>query len=181
MHTSVCVQANSDAEESDSDDESVHLSRLHATMVAALLSAVPFTVAGVAMVLNAWHSKRHHERRWHTAVPLLVAAIFFALLPVFTQAAHTLGAVVALTLTAAGVWATHGPFFSWPSSFLGPQSASLGFALVKTLGAVGGFLGPLLVGVLADARGGSFTLGALCLAGFTTLASLLVLAFRYKH
>lgn len=130
------------------------------------------------MLANAWSSRRTRERRWHTALPMLLAALAFAALAPAAKVAGPAGAVLALTLAAAGVWAPHGPFFSWPSAILEPRHASLGFALIKTLGAIGGFAGPLLVGMLADAGGGSFTAGAVVLAGVAALAALLTAIFR---
>lgn len=46
----------------------------HVNILASLLAGLPFAVAGVVMVLNARHAKRRDERRWHTAIPLCVAA-----------------------------------------------------------------------------------------------------------
>lgn len=44
---------------------------------AAVLSAVPFTLAAAAMVAVAHHSRLRGERRWHVALPLLLAALAF--------------------------------------------------------------------------------------------------------
>lgn len=38
-----------------------------------------------------------------------------------------------------------GPFFSWPALFLG-EHAPAGFAFINSCGAVGGFIGPYLLG-----------------------------------
>lgn len=51
--------------------------QLHAVVVASLLAALPFALAGVCMVGNAYSTKRHNERRLHTAVPLAVAGVAF--------------------------------------------------------------------------------------------------------
>lgn len=69
------------------------------------------------------------------------------------------------------------PSHSWPAALLSPEAAALGFALIKTGGAVGGFIGPLVVGALADALHG-FSGAVLLLAGVAAACGALVLAFR---
>ena len=176
----------------------------------SLLSALPFCGAALCMVANAQHAKRADERRLHTAVPMLAAALGLAALPMLS-AAGPAPALLALTLAASGIWATHGPFFrwggvrawggeswggdaarwlglggqvgnpcgpaacarSWPSAFLDQRSAAIGFALVKTGGAVGGFAGPFLVGALADAFSG-YTAAMVLLAGVAAGSAALV-------
>lgn len=69
---------------------------------------------------------------------------------------------------------------SWPSALLDHKAAAIGFALVKTGGAVGGFLGPFGVGALADAFHG-YTAAMLMLAGVALAAGALVFAFRDRR
>src|SRR5437899_1024225 len=52
-----------------------------------LIGALPFVAAFIAMQINGWHSDKTRERRWHTAVPMLVAA--GALLVLLTQVRST--------------------------------------------------------------------------------------------
>ena len=40
-----------------------------------------------------------------------------------------------------------GPFYSLPSQFLSGSRAAVGVAFINTVGAVGGFVGPLLLGL----------------------------------
>jgi cyanate permease len=61
------------------------------------------------------------------------------------------------------------------------KSAAIGFALVKTGGAVGGFAGPFVLGALADAFNG-YTVAMLLLAGVAVAAAGLVLVFNdHRH
>jgi hypothetical protein len=43
---------------------------------------------------------------------------------------------------------------SWPSVLLDPADASIGFAFINSIGAVGGFAGPVMLGTLAEHSGG---------------------------
>ena len=78
---------------------------------------------------------------------------------------HPLGR---LGLTAFGVLGWLGPFWALPTAFLREQGAAGGIALINSMGAVGGFVGPYLIGE-ARQRTGGFTAGllilALCLVG----------------
>ena len=56
------------------------------------------------------------------------------------------GGYVTIILAQMGVWAGHGPLLSWPAQFLNGGAAALGFAVVKTVGALGSFAGTWLIG-----------------------------------
>ena len=155
-----------DSDDDDADDAMALLVR------ASLLSAVPYCAAAVVMVANARHSRAAGERRLHTALPLLAAAVGLALLPLAAEGGGPAAALVALTLAVSGIWATHGPFFSWPAAVFAAdqQAGTVGFALVKTGGSVGSFAGPFLVGALADLMHG-YTIPMLVLAGAAVAAA----------
>lgn len=65
------------------------------------------------------------------------------------------------------------PFPSWPAALLDRDAAAMGFALVKTCGSVGSFLGPLLIGWLADLMHG-YSGAVVMLAGVSAAAAALV-------
>ena len=62
-----------------------------------------------------------------------------------------------------------------PSSFLGGTAAAGGIALINSIGILGGFLGPFLIGVLKEHTGG-YTSAMAMLAGVLLIAALMVLA-----
>ncbi|PSC74031.1 MFS transporter isoform A [Micractinium conductrix] len=142
---------------------------------AALLSALPFCAAAVAMVANAHHARARDERRLHTALPMVATALALAGTPALV-ALGPAPALLGLSAAAAGIWAVHGPFFSWPAALLDRQPAALAFALIKSGGAVGGFAGPLAVGAMADVLGG-WGGAMLLLAGCALACAGLVLVF----
>jgi D-galactonate transporter len=126
-----------------------------------LLAAVPNLCAVVAMVLNGAHSDRTGERRWHVALPAFVGAVGWAL----TAADVRPFSLVALALVHAGVMSMLATFWSLPTSFLSGRAAAGGIALINSLGNLGGFVGPNLLGQ-SKAITGSFTLGLALLALF---------------
>lgn len=138
-----------------------------------LLSAVPYVAATIGLVVVGASSDRRGERRWHVAVPCVIGALGFVLTVI---APHTLAVSLAtLSLAAFGIWGTLGPYWTLPTAFLRGTAAAGGIALVNSVGNVGGFVGPILVGWVRD-RTGRFEPGLLALAGILVLGALAVLA-----
>jgi len=108
-----------------------------------LMNALPFLAAMVGMTIVGWHSDRRGERRWHIVCSLILAATGCALAAIANNVAMIL---VAFSIAAIGVWAVIGPFWALTTSFLGGAAAAGGIALINSMGNIGGFLGPYLMG-----------------------------------
>ena len=114
------------------------------------VSAIPNLVAAVAMVLVGARSDRSGERLLYVAGCAAAAAIGF----VASAWLHSpAGVVLALSLAAAGLLSSHGPFWPLPSAFLSDSAAAGGIALIASIANVAGFLGPYATGVLRGASG----------------------------
>ena len=118
-----------------------------------VLSGDPYASPPAAMVVVGRHSDRTGERRWHVAVPALVGAAGFVLTIAVSSAASVLALTGALSLAAMGIWGALGPFWALPPAFLRRPAAAGGVALVNSVGNLGGFAGPTLVGYVRDATG----------------------------
>lgn len=128
---------------------------------AALLSAIPYLVATVAMVVVARMSDRSGERRWHAAASMAVSGVAFL---VSTRLMHEpIWALAMLSVAWAGLKAAQGPFWAIPPAFLTGSAAAGGIALVNSVANLGGQVGPALAGALERATGG-FTAGLLASA-----------------
>lgn len=115
------------------------------------LITIPYTVAIIAMVCCNVSADRHHERRWHTAIPCLLTAVGLLLSAMsFDSLVLTM---LALTLAAAGASTTQATFWSLPSSFLTGAAAAAGIALVNSLGNIAGMASTSLVGWMTDLTG----------------------------
>ena len=134
---------------------------------AVLLSAIPFATAAVSMILIGKSSERTGERRYHGSISVLVGALLMgALALAVTLGAPTVVLIVLLSSSAAGIWGVHAPLVSWPYAFLPPNQASAAFAVTNSWGALGGFLGPSILGLLAQTTGSySVSLGFLAIGG----------------
>lgn len=116
-----------------------------------LLSAIPFAVAVVAMILVARSADKRRERRWHVALSGLAGALGLVLS--VTWAHNTTLALAALTLATAGIITSLPLFWSLPTAFLAGAGAAAGIAMVNSIGNLAGFLSPYAVGWLKQVTG----------------------------
>jgi MFS transporter, ACS family, tartrate transporter len=142
-----------------------------------LITAIPYAIAAIGMVLVGRRSDRTGERHWHLALPALGGALGFLAV---TRIGSTGPLVAALSLTAFGVLGWLGPFWSMPTAMLKEQAAAGGIALVNSMGAVGGFVGPYVLGQVKE-RTGSFTGGLLILGGCLVAAVLVVIGLNQRR
>jgi len=122
------------------------MSDLHVGMWGAL----PFIWSFLLMQINGWHSDRTAERRWHSAVPLLVAAAGFLLLTTRPQTMPMLLTFFIMASTATVYLPT-----SWaiPSELLSPTIVATAVGLINSVGSVSGFAGPYAFGYLHTVTG----------------------------
>jgi len=142
--------------------------------VVGWVNAIPYLVAAVVMPLVGRHSDRTGERRWHVAVAAASSAAGFAMAGHFR---NPYIAMASLTLALVGLKSAMGPFWALGTAFLSGTAAAGGIALINSVGNLGGFVGPTLVGVIKD-RTGSDTAALLLLGGALLLMGLLALALR---
>lgn len=140
-------------------------------MTIGILSVIPFAVALVVQFMNARHSDRTGERRWHVAVPAFAAAIGWATLP--SAQGNLPLSMLALTLATAGTLGLTGPFWTLPSSFLTGKAAAAGIALLSTIAGLGNLFSPMLVGWISattgSLAGGQYYFAALMVIGAVAL------------
>jgi ACS family tartrate transporter-like MFS transporter len=139
-----------------------------------LIAAIPYIIAAVTMVLVGMSSDRTGERHLHLAGCVTVGAIGLVLSSMTTQPVL---ALVTLSIAAAGIWGGLGPFWAMPTAYLSGTAAAGGIALINSIGNLGGFLGPSLVGGIVQ-RTGNFSLALFTIAGSLVIACVLVLALR---
>ena len=141
-----------------------------------LLGALPYAALFVAMLVNGWHSDRQCERRWHCAIPSLIAAA--ALLGL---AAHPQSILVLLSLfTLATIGNAYLPaFWAMPTELLCKSAAAASVGMINAVGSIAGFAGPYIFGFM-NTKFGSFSYGLTVLAISSLAAGLLVLRIPRK-
>lgn len=151
--------------------KSFGLSTLHVGFV----SAIPYLVAICTMGYWARHSDRTQERYFHVALACLTGSVGLLLAGLYHN--HHMVVIALLSVSIAGVMAARPPFWALPTTFLSGRKAAAGIAAINSIGNLGGFVGPFLIGWAREATG-SFTMG-LMISSFTLLASaLFVLSLR---
>ncbi len=117
-----------------------------------LITAVPYAIASVTMVLWARHSDRSGERGLHVAVPAVVGAVAIAGALYMDSPLLVMACV---TVCAIGVFAAIPPFWALPNAFLTGAGAAAGIGLINSFGNLSGFAGPFVAGWLKDLTGDS--------------------------
>lgn len=137
-----------------------------------LLSAIPYLLAIVLMVVNSRASDRNQRRPGYVWPWLLVGAAGF-------YGSYLLGpqrfwlSFSLLVVAGAAMYAPYGPYFALITEFLPGNVAGASVALINSAGALGGFAGSYLVGWL-DAGTGSPTASFLLMAVSLALAAALI-------
>jgi ACS family tartrate transporter-like MFS transporter len=139
-----------------------------------MMSAIPYFAAALGMVAIGAHSDRTGERINHVAGSLLVGAVGFTASAYLTS---PIPGLIALTVAAVGDLGGRGPFWALPGRFLAGTASAGGIALINTVGALGGFVGPSLVGFVKNATG-SFKGGLLLLASLLFTSAIVTLLLR---
>jgi sugar phosphate permease len=143
-----------------------------------LVNAIPYGIASLLMILWGRSSDRTGERRWHTAMTLLLIAAGL-LMTLFTDSLTA--TVVMLTMVLVGAYSMKGPFWALVSGWLSSSTAAAGLAAV---GAVANLVGG---GIMVNAYGaiheatGSYSLALMPLAALCTLAGIMVLVIGRKR
>ncbi len=139
------------------------------------ITAVPFLIALVGMVLIGRHSDRTQERKWHVAACALTAAVGLVFAASFSTSVPLI--VAGFALSQLGQRAVQGVFWAIPPIFLGGGAAAAGIAIINAVGNLGGFVGPAVVGWLRSS-GYGYANGLLFLAGALVVQASLVASLR---
>jgi ACS family tartrate transporter-like MFS transporter len=145
-------------------------------LAVTMLSIIPYVAVLLAMLFNGWHSDRTNERRWHTAIPLMLGVVAFAL--TILAGSHFWFAFACLTV-ASTANAFLPSFWPVPSAFLGESAAAASIGLINSIGNLGSFVTPSVIGYFLD-RTRSFTPGFLYVIFSMLIAIVLVLTLRMR-
>jgi len=139
--------------------------------VTGIVSALPFVVTAVVMVLVGMLSDRTGERRWHTAIPAFAGAAAVA------GAAYGSSAIIVVACIALGMAfaeAMVGPFWAMATSRMAGLSAAAGIAVINSLANLGGYFGPDIIGFFRKLNGG-FRGGLLAIGATLALSGTIAL------
>ena len=140
-----------------------------------LLAALPYLAGFISQQINGWHSDLTRERRWHAAIPIFCCGVSLLLAVIFRG--NIALSVAMFTLMGAGYFAFHPGFWPIPTQFLSESAAAAGIGMINSVGNLGGFVGPMIMGYLVT-RTKSFAAGMLYLVGSLLLSSVLMLLVK---
>ncbi len=142
-------------------------------MRVTLFAALPYLAGFLVQQLNGWHSDRTLERRWHAAFSIFLCGVSLLLAVIYGSSLAM--AVALFCLVGAGYYSFHPCFWAVPTAFLSESAAAASIGLINSVGNLGGFFGPMMMGYLVN-RTHSFRAGLLYLVGSLCLSGVLMLA-----
>jgi ACS family tartrate transporter-like MFS transporter len=146
-------------------------SKLYSSTHVGLLVMIPHICGLTAMILISRHSDRTQERRFHAAIPAVLGGIALLIIGRITSPVIS---IALLALMAIGIDSSFGPFWSLPSQFLTGVAAASGIALINSVGNLGGFVGPYVIGTISKETG-STAWGLAFVGAALILAAILIL------
>jgi ACS family tartrate transporter-like MFS transporter len=147
------------------------------TMQTGFITSIPYITGCIGMLTVGYLSDRFKERKWHLIVCLLLITIGLGTAGYFSR---SIIAIFAISIATVGIMGAKGPFWPIPSAYLKTGTgAAAGIAFINSLGNLGGFAGPYVVGwakqVTNSFSGGLYALATITLLGaFVTLVSIRV-------
>ncbi|WP_158899246.1 MFS transporter [Burkholderia sp. L27(2015)] len=132
-----------------------------------LIVAIPSALAAVCMICVARHSDRRGEHRWHMAGAIIAAGVGLCVASFFSHNAWI--SMAGLSLAMMGILTSFTIVSSLPGLLVSGAAAAAGIALITTVGNLGGYVGPFLLGWIKQATGhleyALFLCGMLLFAG----------------
>ena len=101
-----------------------------------LLTAAPYIVGTIGLLVWSWSSDKTRERKWHYIVACLLGAAGLATAGYYGS---TVMALVAVAIATIGLYGCKSPFWTMPSEFLTGTAAAGGIAMINSVGNLGGF------------------------------------------
>ena len=135
------------------------------------LVILPPALALASQLFVGWNSDRTRERRLHAVMPICLGMIALAIVPL--TRGHLPLTIGCFMLVLAGLKAYQPAFWSLPSLFLTDVAAAGSIGLINSLGNLGGFFGPAILGKVEKITG-SFVGGIYYLSGSLALCAIII-------
>ncbi|MFZ4984260.1 MAG: MFS transporter [Blastocatellia bacterium] len=140
-----------------------------------IVTLLPYVCGFLTMLLNGAHSDRTGERRLHTIWSIWLGAVAMALS--ILSGDNVALTVTFLCLVGVGVHAYLPVFWTWPSAIMTTSAAATAIGLINSVGNLGGYFGPKIVGQLSTSTG-SYSSGLWFLAACLLISGLLGLLLK---
>ncbi|CAB3807069.1 Putative tartrate transporter [Paraburkholderia caffeinitolerans] len=145
----------------------IHGAGIHSLLDTGLLSAIPYGIGAIGIILISRHSDKHRERHFHYAFCTIGGGIALFLIGLYGSDLYS--ALLFLSIAVVLTFAALPIFWSMPQDYLSGTGAAGGIALISSLGQLGSFFSPSLIGWIKTSTGrldaGLYVLAALLIAG----------------
>lgn len=131
------------------------------------LAMIPAVVGIPAILFVGWSADRTNAHKSHLLVCFLISIIGFIGCG-FSNSVFMM--VLMLAITSAGLYGFTGCFFAYLTFFFTESTAPVGIALVNSFAALGGFVGPMILGAVAFTSGMFIIAGLLAIGGVTLMS-----------
>ncbi|WGW11588.1 MFS transporter [Saxibacter everestensis] len=128
-----------------------------------LYSAVPYIFAIIFMIWIAKRSDAKGERTWHVIIPAILAGLGLTAAALLHDQFFV--SFAAIILATTGLWVSYTVFWAMPSERLKGTAAAGGIALINSIGLLGGFVSPYVIGLIKESTG-STQAGLMTMVGF---------------
>jgi D-galactonate transporter len=140
------------------------------------ITALPYLVGAIGMLIWGWHSDKTAERKWHAVIPLGVIVVSLAAAAVMPTPTTKM---IFLCTAGFGFFSVLPVFWTLPTTFLSRAGAAAGIAAVNSIGNLGGFFGPKVFGWLKDTTHGDFA-SLMFLAVCAIIGAIIVLVLGHN-
>ncbi|CAQ83016.1 MULTISPECIES: 4-hydroxyphenylacetate permease [Photorhabdus] len=142
-----------------------------------ILTAIPQFCTIVGMVYWSRRSDRLQERKIHTALPYLFAAVGWILTSLTN---HSVIQLLGIIMASTGSFTAMAVFWTTPDQAISLRARAIGIAVISSTGNIGSALSPLLIGWLKD-QTGSFNTGLHFVAGLLVIGAVIIWMIPMKH
>jgi sugar phosphate permease len=144
-------------------------------LLVGIYASIPNAAGIIGMILIGRHSDKWHERRWHFAVCVVIAAVGLFITTLFQG--NLVGSILALSAAVIGIASATPLFFALTSEYLSVGAAAGGLALISSLGNLGPAVSPSINGLILRSTGDNiysiyFVMALYLLSGTLLLAAI---------
>jgi len=141
-----------------------------------IYAAIPNAVGVIGMILIGRHSDKWHERRWHFAACVAIAAV--GLFVTSLLQGNLVGSILALSFGVIGIASATPLFFALVSEYLSAGAAAGGLALISSLGNLGPAVSPTINGLIVRNTGDNIYSLYFVIALYLVSGAILLMAIR---
>lgn len=148
--------------------------------VTLLIVAIPAAMGVIGLFAVGWLSDHFGNHRLLLLSCLAITSAGLAVAALFGAAGASVIGIAALSFAGIGIHSLKSPFWALTPLTLSASAAAGGIAWINSVGNLGGFFGPTVVGWLTD-RFGGFAAGVGFLAAVQLIAIAIALALRPRQ